>query len=392
MYQPGSRDLDGARPLHTGAGPGIRSALRSDAGRRCGLLCAGGLLAAVLAGCAMLGPTPVPQATEQRLWPAPPDQPRFLFEGTLRSAADIAIATMETSIRQMLDSRPAISDQPVIYKPSGIVVRGGLVYVTEPAASAVTVFDIPRGKVFRFGWREPNALKQPQSIALDAEGLAYVLDSALRRVMVFDDLGLFKFSIDVNQGFTNPVAVTVSPDGQTIYVVDHGDLGNADHKVVAFTPAGQERFRLGPRGGEDGRFNIPLAASVAPDGTLYVVDTGNFRIQAFDASGKFRFSFGDAGTGLGQFSRPRAIALDAAGNVYVSDSGFNNVQIFNAQGELLMPLGGGGRKPGAGKFALIAGIALDETNRLYIVDHYFRKIEVYRRLSDEEGLKLAISQ
>lgn len=40
--------------------------------------------------------------------------------------------------------------------------------------------------------------------------------------MVFDALGLFQFSIEVKSGFTNPVAVVASPDGQTVYVVDAG--------------------------------------------------------------------------------------------------------------------------------------------------------------------------
>lgn len=81
------------------------------------------------------------------------------------------------------------------------------------------------------------------------------------------------------------------------------------------------------------------------NGTLYVLDAGNFRVQAFDPTGKLRLALGSMGSGLGSFSRPRAIATDAEGNIYVTDGAFNNVQIFNPRGELLMPLGRLARNP-----------------------------------------------
>ena len=321
------------------------------------------------------------------LWPAPPDQPRFAFQTQLNSVADIVRESDEKRMERMLTGQ-AVNDKPVIEKPSGIVARGGRVYVAEPAAKGVTVFDVPRRKIFRFGQREPNNLEKPQSIAIDEQGRVYVLDSKLRRVMVFDGLGLFDYSIAVDRGFTNPVAVAVSADGQTVYVVDRGDVATDDHKVVAFSPDGKERFRLGPRGSAEGRFNIPLAAGTGPDGSLYVVDSGNFRVQVFDADGKFRSSFGGLGSEIGKFSRPRAIALDREGNVYVADAAFNNIQIFDPKGQLLMPLGMLSREAGPGHYSLLAGITVDERGFLYVVDHYFKKIEVFRRLSDEEGRKL----
>ena len=325
----------------------------------------------------------------QLIWPAPPDQPRFKFEGTLRSAADIYPETREVQVNHKLTGNAVISDKPVINKPSGIAVRNGLVYVAEPTIKAITVFDLARRKLFRFGLREPNALKLPQAIALDAAGLVYVLDSVARKVVVFDSLGLFVSAITFEKdAFSNPIAVAVSSDGNTIYVVDRGDIANNEHKVVAFSPDGTERFRIGPRGSENGQFNIPLAAAVGADGALYVVDAGNFRVQVFDANGQFKRVFGGVGSELGRFSRPRSIALDNEGNIYVTDSAFNNVQIFNAEGQLLMPLGAISHEAGPGNFALISAVAVDESNRLYVTDNYFKKIEIYSRLSETAGKQL----
>lgn len=346
-----------------------------------------GLLVLGVGACAPVAPRSqkVAKIPQTLLWPMPPDLPRFEFETVLQSAADIAPATDDDRWKRMLQGQPDTSDALVINKPSAIVSRGGRVYVAEPGARAITVFDAARKRLFRFGLREPNVLKRPQALALDDAGKVYVLDAQLRKVMIFDGMGLFLDSIALGRTFLNPVGLAVQGDGQTVYVVDRGNVDQDDHKVVALAPDGTERMRIGPRGSGPGQFNIPLAAAVAADGTLYVVDAGNFRVQAFNAKGEFKFQFGGAGVGIGQFSRPRAISLDHDGNIYVADGGFNNVQIFNSAGQLLMPLGRLSRDPAPGHYALIAGIAIDETRRLYVVDHYFKKIEVFRRLSDEES-------
>ncbi len=311
------------------------------------------------------------------LWPQPPDEPRYRFAGILRSAADVLLENDEARFKRMVTGQKSISDDPVIDKPSGIAVRFGMVYVAEPSAAAITVFDMQRRKLFRFGKRESDKLGRPQSVAVDNEGNVHVLDSKQQKVLVFDNLGLLLRSFSVGEGFTSPVGIAVNPDGKAIYVVDRGDLGNNDHKVVAFSAEGKELFRLGPRGEDEGKFNIPLAAAVGPDNTLYVADSANFRVQAFDPSGKFKFAFGSPGTAPGTFARPRSLAVGPDGNIHVADTGFNNVQIFDPEGRVLMPLGSLNRDPGPGNYALIAGIAVDEAGRLFVNDHYFKKIEVF---------------
>lgn len=339
----------------------------------------------VVTGCA--SPTVDTEPKKLHVWPTWPDQPRFEHEAMLGTEVSIIPESRDMRLQRTLTGAER-TNRAVINKPSAIAVRDGRVYVAEPTVKAITVLDATRGKIFRFGVRPPNTLERPQSLAIDKVGNVYVLDSSLRRVMVFDDLGLFKFSISVSAGFTNPVGVAVDPSGQTIYVVDRGDLSNEDHKVVAFAPNGIEKFRLGARGKDNGKFNIPLDATVSLDGTLLVADSGNARIQVFDQDGKFKFTFGGFGAELGRFSRPRSIATDGEGNIYVADGGFNNVQIFNPKGELLMPLGKLSQDPGPGNFSLIGAIAIDESNRLFVTDNYFKKIDVFRRLSDEEGMKI----
>lgn len=345
------------------------------------------LLAVLLAlsGCAGT-PTSNEDAFELRtIWPEPPNPPRYIFDGVLRSLADIRVETEDERMRRMLTGRGSVSDETVFVKPSAIAASKGLIYVADPPNASIVVFDIPRARIYRIGLRRPNHVARPVAMATDSKDKLYVLDAAYRKVMVYDALGLFLYSVGDPKELNRPSGVAASPDGETIYVVDRGSLEGDDHKVIAYAPDGSERFRIGPRGTETGRFNIPIAASVTPDGTLFVLDAGNFRVQAFDKDGRFLRAFGNAGNGFGQFSRPRSLTTDLDGNIFVSDGNFNNVQIFNPEGELLMWIGTPDLRNAPGHFGLVAGLTTDETGRLYVIDHYHKKIEVYRRATAADG-------
>lgn len=341
------------------------------------------VLVAMLGACA----TPekksaaTPQGDIQLVWPAPPDPPRYKYEAILRSQADIHLQNSEERMRSLMTGQ-TVSDDPILAKPAGIAARKGRIYVADAQASGITVFDVPRRKVFRFGWREPNRLVKPVSVAVDDAGNVYVLDAKLKRVMVFDPLGLFLFSLGEKAGLVHPTGVAVSADGQAIYVVDRGTVEDENHRVISFAPNDTERFRLGPRGNEPGRFNVPLEAAVDARGDLYVLDSGNFRVQVFDPTGKYLREWGGPGAEFGRFARARGIAVGPDNNVYVSDASFGNVQIFEPSGQLLMALGERSLENKPGNFGLVGGVAVDETNRLYVVDQYFSKVEVFRRLPD----------
>lgn len=323
------------------------------------------------------------------VWPQPPDQPRFAFETMLRSPADIADPERSTSelLRELAGGKP-VSSKPVFEKPSAIAARNGRIYVTDTATKMITVFDVPRRKLFQFGTRIPGALGKPSGLALDAEMNVYVADVKLRQVLVYDSLGLFLRSVGSEKDLDRPTGVAVSRDGERIYVIDRSDNESDRHQVVVYDKGGNKIKVIGTRGGGEGQFNVPLQGAVAPDGTLYILDSGNFRVQAFDRDGKFLRAFGSLGNSLGNLARPRGIAVDDDGNIYISDAAFNNFQIFTSEGQLLLAIGTGASKSKPGRFGLLSGIAVDETGRIYVVDQYFNKVEVFRRLSDKEGQKM----
>jgi len=164
-----------------------------------------------------------------------------------------------------------------------------------------------------------------------------------------------------------------------LYAVDTGGVRSERHHIRVFDlQSGEHLFDIGKRGSGQGDLNLARDIAVGPDGNLYVVDGGNFRVQVFDPDGNFVRQIGSIGVSTGQFSRPKGIDTDSNGNVYVTDSAFGNFQIFNAQGELLLFIGDRSETPGPAKYMLPGGLAVDEDDRVYMVDQYFRKVDVFR--------------
>jgi hypothetical protein len=126
----------------------------------------------------------------------------------------------------------------------------------------------------------------------------------------------------------------LAPDGRVWIPSNEGD------QIRIYDQSGKLSERWGSTGSGDGQFLFGAAGVhavgaglvFAPDGSFYVLDSGNFRVQHFAANRTFLGKFGSYGSEPGQFVSPLAIALDDGGNLYVSDGGRNDVQVFTTGG------------------------------------------------------------
>ncbi|MCB1742636.1 MAG: SMP-30/gluconolactonase/LRE family protein [Gammaproteobacteria bacterium] len=343
-----------------------------------------GLASLLLGGLCMVGCVTEQEALQsdgrapQLVWPMPPAAPRFVYQTTLRSSADIIPVDRTQRLKTLLTG--GAERVARMTKPHSVAAGDGRVYVSDTVARCVHVFDARRGRYFAFGLRREGRLVKPLGLTLDAAGQVYVADASARRVVMFDALGLYLGSFGDDSILQRPTDVTVSADGSRVYVADVGGVESDRHQVVAFDRAGRVLFRIEGRGAGPGQLNLPVSLALAGDGTLYVLEAGNFRVQAFDASGRHLRAWGSVGRGFGQFARPKSVAVDRHGRVYVADAAFGNVQVFDASGRLLLPVGRAAREDRPGEYALLGGVSVDAQGFVYLLDPLFNKIDVLRML------------
>ena len=349
---------------------------------------AGALTAAalLLAACAAVTEAPVRRAPAL-VFPPPPDEPRFVYERTIHSSADVVTEQPGADLRRLVTGEQRTGE--ALSKPYAIAVYRGKLYVSDTVARYVRVFDVPGGLYTKIGDDDgPGNLVKPVGLDVDAKGNLYVADITLRAIVVYGPDGTFLRRIGGEKWFQRLASVTVDPEGRRAYGVDTGGVSSEQHMVRVFDAvSGAHLMDIGKRGSGPGEFNLPRDVAIGKDGRLYVVDGGNFRVVVFDRDGKYLHAFGSVGKQYGQFARPKEVATDREGNVYVVDTAFGNFQIFNPDGELLLFVGDRAERDAPGKYMLPSGIAVDEDGRVYMVDQWFRKIDVFRPagLKSDEG-------
>ena len=163
-----------------------------------------------------------------------------------------------------------------------------------------------------------------------------------------------------------PVDAAVHPDG-TIWVIDSGN-----NQIQILDADGEFVESWGEFGTGDGQFNFNQnqmpggGIAIGADGVIYVVDQHNDRVQKFDADRTFVLSWGSTGSDEGQFIDPVGVAIDPDGNVYVSDFRRNVVQKFDADGVFLNYVGKSGTVPG--DLGLPIYMDTDADGNLYVAE------------------------
>lgn len=319
-------------------------------------------------------------------FPPPPEEPRFIYERSIRSSSDVE--ELSASDKLKIFATGTAETAFGLGKPYGVAVQKGRIFVTDTAQRAIMVFDVPAAKYEYYGTEGLGTLAKPLGIDIAANGDIYVVDGTQQRVVVFDATGKYLRTFGGRAVLARPSGIALSPDGKKAYVVDTGGIDIQEHSMYVFdSESGELLQTIGTRGTEEGNFNLPLQVATDNEGSVFVVDGGNFRVQKFSADGKFLYTVGEAGRRSGQFSRPKGVSTDKDGNFYVVDAAFGNFQIFNKEGQLLLFVGNRGNSGGPAEFMLPAGIDVDEDGRVYMIDQFFRKLDVFRpaKLSVEDG-------
>jgi DNA-binding beta-propeller fold protein YncE len=188
-----------------------------------------------------------------------------------------------------------------------------------------------------------------------------------------------------NPGELNtPHGIDIAPDG-SIFVADSGN-----NRIQKFSPDGTLLASWGTYANilesdaPGGTLNEPWDVAVGQDGSVYVADTFNHRIQKFSADGKFIKMWGifAQGDDPQDLWGPRGIAIDPQGNVLVTDTGNKRVLVFDKNLNFITQFGGTGFE--AGQFDEPVGIAVSPSGQVVVADTWNRRVQIFE--PDESGL------
>lgn len=279
-----------------------------------------------LAGCAG-APRESPRARAV-FYPPPPDAPRIQHLATFTGERDVAAPDSEFA-RFVVGEDTAAGQ---LRQPYGVALYGSKLYVADSKAPGLAIFDLAQRRFSLMTGSGHGRMKRPINVTIDRDGTKYITDTGRDQILVYDRDDRFVSALG-NEAQTRPVDIAIC--GERLCVVDI-----KNHQVqVLDKRSGKVLSRFGKPGSRPGELFQPTNIAVGPDGDLYVVDTGNFRVQRFTADGRFLRSYGEVGSTPGSFARPKGIALDKAGRLYVVDSAFQNVQVFDNAGRLLLHFG-----------------------------------------------------
>jgi len=167
--------------------------------------------------------------------------------------------------------------------------------------------------------------------------------------------------------FNEPRGIAVAPNGD-VFVTDTGNS-----RVQKFDKDGKYLFMWGTEGENLGEFKNPQGITVSKDGFVYVSDTWNHRVQKFSLDGT---SLGEFRTQDKSLFGPRDIAISPFdGNIYVADTGNKQVAVLTPDGQLVKRIGSPGEDDG--QFIEPVGVAVDNQGRLYVANTGNKRIEIF---------------
>lgn len=165
-----------------------------------------------------------------------------------------------------------------------------------------------------------------------------------------------------------PEGLAVAPDG-TVWIVD-----SRSRQLHQFTSDGTyvaswDGAALGVENFLPRSFDGSTYGTMAFDqaGNAYVLDSGNFRVLVFSPEMELLREWGSQGQDQGQFMTATDLAIDSAGNVYVMDvTGRQKLQKFSPDGEFLATIGGPDEEEG--RLSAPAAIGIGPDDILYVPD------------------------
>ena len=361
-----------------------------------------------------------PDTTDAEGRPLPPGQKRLVATGIVGRATRV----LQVHVGPGAVSTVAGGDSSL--DPRGVAVApDGDLYIADGASHVVRKLDVLTGTLeivagtgqagsSGIGGPATSArLQTPEAVCVASNGDLYVADSdahVVRRVSAATG-AILPVAGNGSRGdggdgdmateaaLRAPAAVAVAPNGD-LYIADRE--GHRVRRVSAATGvietvAGTGREGFSGDGGVSARARLraPAGLAVAPNGDLYVADTGNHSIRRIAAAtgiittvaGSETAGFsGDGGLASGaRLSSPRGLAFGPTGDLFIADTGNHRIRRVEIEAGIITSVAGRGMPGFAGdgassteaRFDAPCGVAVSGTGLYYVADrnnHRVRRV------------------
>jgi len=185
-------------------------------------------------------------------------------------------------------------------------------------------------------------LDAPVGVSLGPDGNLYIADLAGNRIWRRSPTGaMTRVAGNGDMGFggddasaldaqlNHPVAVAVDAAGDLL-IADKGNnrIRRVDAKsgVITTVAGNSEIYGFAGDGGpaDHALLSLPLGVAVAPDGDVFISDTGNDRVRRLGKDGTIATVFG----AHGELSGPGGLAISASGDLYIADIVDNRIAVL----------------------------------------------------------------
>lgn len=219
---------------------------------------------------------------------------------------------------------------------------------------------------------EPDTLKligtfgegevsEPHDVVYQSTDRLLVADTGNSRIAIYKVTGsTAKLTGELRGAISRPEGVAAHPNGR-VYATGAGS-GNI------------EVFENGASVAVAGGLSSPHDISVAPDGSVWVADSGNDRLVKMNEQLRVKRILKGAPY---NFSGPRYLDFDQAGRLYVADKYNHQIKVLAPDSTLLFTLGSGRGEMGPGKFDRPEGITILGQD-VWFADTYNDRIVRYR--------------